>query len=649
MAYEHLLQPIQIRGLTLRNRILLPGMATAFVADQGYVTQRFIDYHVARARGGCALNVLEATTVHTAAAPRSNLALHDDRFLPGLRELNDAVHAAGGRTGIQLWEGGFVPLILGGEAISVVPSEVMGLEPASVELIHESEKAFGEAAARAARAGFDCVEFHCAHNYSPHMFLSAAFNQRTDEYGGSFENRMRYPLNCLRAIRASIPGDMPILIRISPFDDYLPDGMTLEDTVEFLKRAREAGADAADISRGNMLTPAVEFEIPTIDITRGFNVDNAAAIRQGTGMLTIAVGRINDPDQAEEIIAGGKADMVMMGRAQIADPEFANKVKSGRTADIVRCIGCNQGCFDRCSGPDTTGITCLQNPGVGREVEFRFEKADQPRTVLIAGGGMAGMQAAAMLQERGHHPILCEAGSALGGQFLLAGMAPRKEEVRQAVLARASQLERAGVDIRLKTRVDARLIEKYKPDVVIVAVGGEPIRLNVPGVDGPNVTDAVTVLTGKSRVKGQIAVIGGGLVGLEVAEYLSQKQKGVTGVTVVEMLYECGADLGSRKQCIMENLERESVCTMVNSQCVEILRDAVVADCTGERKTIPCDGVAIAVGWRPADHSEIEASCHARGIPCYVIGDAKAARKAIDATAEAADAVLAICAPAAEG
>ncbi len=643
MAYEHLLQPIKIRGLTLKNRVVLPGMATGFATDDGFVTQRLIDYHVARVKGGCGLNITEATSIHTPTAPRRFLAVHDDKYLPGLRKLNDAIHAAGGRSCVQLWQGGFIPTFLDPDLPPVVPSDNTGFPGASVELIHECEKAFGEAAARAAKAGFDTVEFHCAHNYSPHSFLSAAFNQRTDEYGGTFENRMRYPLNCLRAIRASIPRDMPVLIRVSAHDDYLPEGITIEDMIEFLKHAIEAGADAVDVSRGNVVTPATIFEVPPIDIPRGFNVHNAAAIRKGTGMVTIAVGRINDPDQAEEIIASGKADMVVIGRGQIADPEFVNKAKAGQAADITKCVACDQGCYDRFAGQNQAGITCLQNPRVGREAEFAFKKARRPKTVLVAGGGMAGMQAAAMLKQRGHNPILCEASKALGGQFVLAGMAPRKDEMREAALARAGQLTRAGVDIRLKTRVDAKLIEKIKPDAVIVAVGGEPIRLNVPGIAGPNVTDAVTVLTGKSKLKGHMAVIGGGLVGLEVAEYLAEKQKGVTGVTVLEMLGECGSGLGMlRKQSVDENLEREGVCTMVDSKCVEILRDAVVVDCGGARKTIPCDGVVIAVGWRPADHSEIEASCQARGIPCYVVGDAKQARRAIDATAEAADAVLAI-------
>ncbi len=643
MSHEHLLAPISVRGLTLRNRVLFPGMATVYVDEKGHVSQRLIDYHVARARGGNGLNVTEACCVHTPTALPYFLSIHSDEFVPGLKQLTSAIHAAGGKACVQLWQAGLITLFVAPEVPLVFPSDQMGPPGASLELIHECERAFGEAAARAVEAGFDCVEFHCAHNYSPHSFLSAYFNHRTDEYGGSFENRMRYPLECLRSIRRSIPESVPALIRVSAIDDFLEGGMTIEDMIAFLKRAKEVGADIVDVSRGNVVSPALIYEVPPIDIPRGFNVENAAAIRKGTGMVTCAVGRINDPDQAEEIIASGKADMVAIGRGQIADPEFVNKVRAGRAADITKCIACDQGCYDRVNDPEHRGISCLQNPAVGREFQFAVKKAARPKTVLVAGGGMGGMLAAAMLQERGHRPILCEATGALGGQFVLAGLAPRKGEMRDAALARAQQLQRAGVDIRLNTRVDAALVEKVKPDAVIVAVGGEPIRFRVPGIDGPNVTDAVTVLTGNAKVKGQVAVIGGGLVGIEVAEYLAEVQPGVTGVTIVEMLGTCGADLGMlRKQSVDENIAKHNICALTDTKCESIRPGAVVAQAGGAPKEIPADYVVIAVGSRAVDHAALDAACERLGIPYYVIGDARQARRAIDATAEAAEAVLAI-------
>lgn len=643
MPYPHLLAPLAVRGLTLRNRVLMPGMATGYAVNGGHVSQRLIDYHVARARGGCGLNITEATCVHTPSAPANFLSISDDQFLPGLMELTTAIRDAGGASCVQLWQGGPVVGFLDPSLVTVFPSEGYGPDAASVDLIHECVTAFGTAANRAARAGFDCVEFHCAHNYSPHSFLSGGFNHRTDQYGGSFENRMRYPLECLRAIRANIPREMPVLIRVSAIDDLLEGGTTLEQMIEFLNYCKLAGVDIVDVSRGNTFTAALIYEVPPIDIPRGFNVENAAAIRKGTGLITCAVGRINDPKQAEEIIASGKADMVAIGRGQIADPEFVTKAAAGRASDITKCVACDQGCYDRFAGGHPMGITCLQNPRVGREAEFSVTKAKHPKKVLIAGGGMGGMEAAALLKERGHKVILCEATGALGGQFVLAGMAPRKDEMKDAALARAKQLKRHRVDLRLKTKVTPALIKREKPDAVIVAVGGEPIRFKVPGIDGRNVSDSVKVLTGKSKAKGNVAVIGGGLVGLEVAEYLAEKQPGVTGVTVIEMLGACGEGLGMlRKQSVDANLEREGVCTMVDTKCLAIKPGAVVVECGGCQQEIPADHVVIAVGSRAVDHSAIDKACEKLGIPYWVIGDAVQARRAIDATAEAAEVVLEI-------
>ena len=221
-----------------------------------------------------------------------------------------------------------VSLLRGGDpnAMIIVPSDTPAGEHvipgASKEVIKDVVRAFGEAARRAVEAGFDCVEFHAAHGYSPHSFLSAAINKRDDEYGGSLENRARYSIECIKAIRENIPEGMPILMRIVAHDDYLEGGLTIEDIIEFCKMAKEAGVDVLDVSRGNAHSAGVKFEVPSIDIPRGFNVENAARIRKETGMITIAVGRINDPRQADDIIASDKADMVCMGRAQIADPEF---------------------------------------------------------------------------------------------------------------------------------------------------------------------------------------------------------------------------------------------------------------------------------------------------------------------------------------
>lgn len=639
MPYDHLLAPITLRGLELKNRVVFPAMATGFVADGGYVTDRLIAYHVARVTGGCGLNVTECCSIHEPSAPRSFLNISSDELVPGLRRFTDAIHAAGGRAAVQLWQGGlaawgFDPEHLELVSPSGVPLPGGGAVPgSSAATIAEVVDAWGEAAERAVRAGFDAVEFHCAHNYSPHAFLSPALNQRDDEFGGSLVNRARYPLAAIRAIRDAIPDDMPLLMRIDAQDDELPGGLTVDDVIEFSRLAGAAGVDALDVSRGNIVGSAIKYEVPPIDLPRGFNVENATRIRQGTGMVTIAVGRINAPDQAEEIVASGKADMVVVGRGQIADPEFVNKAAAGRADDIVACVACDQGCFDRYTDPAFGSITCLRNPMVGREAEGAPTPAEHPLRVLVAGGGVAGMEAAIVLAERGHKPVLVEATYHLGGQFEVAGHAPRKEEMSLAARSRAAQVEAAGVEVRYGTRVTPALVDLIAPDVVVDATGAVPIHPSIPGADHENVTDAIEVLTGRAHVHGSAVVVGGGLVGLEAAEYLAER--GVP-VTVLEMLDEVGADLGQlRRICVLEALADEGVEQLTGTTVVAIRTGAVVVEQGGVTREVPCDTVVMAVGSRPDDHTALAKHCADRGIGFHVVGDAVRARRALDAIAEA--------------
>ena len=281
--------------------------------------------------------------VYSKSSPKNFLAISDDKYIPGMKKLVDAIHEAGGLAGVQLWLGGSAVLFGYSTAMVVVPSDFQAapnyvIPGASIEIIKEAVEAFGTAAKRAVEAGFDTIEFHAGHNYTPHSFLSKAFNKRTDEYGGSLENRSRFLLECIEAIRNNIPEDMPLFMRIDAFDDYVEDGLTIEEVIEFCKLAKNAGVDVVDVSRGNFSSAAIKYEVPPVDLPRGFNVDNATRIKNETGLVTIAVGRINDPEQADEIIKDCKADMVVMGRAQLADPEFC-KAMRGEADSIIRCVG----------------------------------------------------------------------------------------------------------------------------------------------------------------------------------------------------------------------------------------------------------------------------------------------------------------------
>lgn len=641
--FDKLFSPIKIKGMEMKSHIVMPAMGTRFTNDR-FVNQKHIDYHVARVKGGSALNIVEVTSVHPLSAPKMFLALCDDKYIPGMKKLVDAIHEAGGKAGVQLWQGSLAVGMDRSAFIMMASDTPMGpnitIPGIPKEMIADVVNAYGEATRRAVEAGFDCIEFHCAHNYLPHSFLSGGINRRTDEYGGSFENRCRFPLECIRAIREKMPEDMPLFMRIDAHDDYLPGGMTIEDTIAFCKLAGEAGVDVLDVSRGNIITPANKYEVPPIDLPKGFNIENAARIRKETGMLTVGVGRINEPALAEQILQEDKVDLVVMGRAQLADPEFCNKCKEGRLDEIDWCVGCDQGCLDGFADLNVPHITCLRNPAIGREAECVLTPTDSPKTILVAGGGIAGLEAARALKRKGHNPILCEASGKLGGQFLLAGVAPRKGEMTDATVALAKQIEKLGVDIRLNTPVTPELIRELKPFAVFNCIGSEPIVPSIPGVDLPNVAISHDVLSGAVKPTGKVVVIGGGMVGMETAELLAERG---CSVTDLEMLKQYCADLGSaRKFCVDESIAAAGIQTVTEVTVTEIKSNAVVGIKDGQTVEYPCDWAVMAVGSRKKDGSALEAACRELGIGYIALGDAAGARRALNAAREGFDAALRI-------
>lgn len=635
--FEKLFSPIRIRGMELKNRVIMPAMGTKFSGNTSFVTDKLINYHAARAKGGSGLNIVEVSSVHTPSAPRQFLSISDDMFIPGMKKLTDAIHAEGGKAGIQLWQGS---LAVGmDQTAQILLASDMEVEPGmtipgiGIDTIKEVVNSYGKAAKRAVEAGFDCIEFHCAHTYLPHSFLSGGINHRTDEYGGSFENRAKFPLECIRAIRENIPEDMPLFMRIGAQDDDLEGGLTIEEVIDFCKLAGESGVDVLDVSRGNILSSALKYEVPPIDLPRGFNVENAARIRKETGMLTVGVGRINIPSLAESYLEEDKVDMVVMGRAQLADPDFCNKAKAGDLDHITYCIGCDQGCYDYFENTDTPQISCLRNPAVGYEEEYAIRKTEEPETVLVAGGGIGGLHAAIVLKKRGHHPILCEKTDRLGGQFVLAGEAPRKEEMKNAVLSMARQAEELCVDICLDTTVTKELIAEINPHTVINAIGAEPIIPPIPGADLPHVVNSHDILGGKVSVSGNIVVIGGGMVGMEVAEYLAERG---CQVTDLEMLPEFCMDLGSpRKICVTEHIYAAGITPVTDITVTAIEEGKVIGKKGDEVMEFPCDHAVIAVGAASRCGKEIEEGARAIGAGYMKVGDAGQARRAIDAVREA--------------
>lgn len=630
--FEHVFAPIRIRDMELKNRIILPAMGTRMAEENGAVTDKLIAYHAARAKGGCALNIVEVAAVHTPSAPAHFVSISEDHLIEGHKKLTDAIHENGGKAGIQLWQGSIAVSMDPKAQVLVVSDMNFGpytIKAITKEQIQEVIACYGKAAARAVEAGYDCLEFHLAHNYLPHSFLSAGFNHREDEYGGSFENRCRFPLEVIDELRRNMPEGMPLFIRIDAQDDMLENGLTIEEVIRFCKSAKEHGVDVLDVSRGNIITAASMYEVPPIDVPNGFNIENAARIRKETGMLTVGVGRINTAELAEEILSQDKVDMVVLGRAQLADPEFANKARAGKVDEIVHCVGCNQGCYDGfCDVANRPHITCMRNPMIDHEAEYDLNKAEASKKVWVIGGGVAGMEAAKILHERGHEVTLFEATNQLGGEFLLAGEAPGKAEMKSAAMEMAAQVEKL-VTVHKNTKVDAQMLEQADVDAVILAIGSSPITINLEGMDKLWHVSAPEVLRHEVCPKGKVAVIGGGLVGLETADTLATDG---CEVTVLEMKDSIGSDLGSlRKIAVMMKMQQLQVKLLPNSKVCKFTEEGIVLE---DGTQIPCECAVFAVGFLANDSHPLAEVCEKRKLPYYVIGDAKSARRALDAIAE---------------
>ena len=651
-------EPIKIRGMTFDNRIIMPSMGTLMTGDDSMVTQRMIDYYVERAKGGAALIFLECASIWPESTQGYALGISDDKFIPGLTQLVDAIHAVGGKVGIQLYEA--AEGIMNGHADT---SKLRIMTPidryhgkwkaVKTEELPLIAQAFGAAAQRAARCGFDAIEIHCGHNYLLHQFLSPHFNTRTDGYGTTFENCMKFPLMCIDQVRKNWPEEKPLFMRIVAQDDYTYDaqgnfdGLTIDNMVTFCRKAHELGVDVLDVSRGNFGKGNI-YEVPVMGIPYGFNKDNALYLKKQVGMPVMAVGRLGRPELANITLAQG-ADFVAWGHAHIADPEIVKKCREGRYDDIRYCIGCDQACSQAYHIPDAKHISCLRNPAVGRERKFALVPAETPKTILVAGAGVGGMEVACTLSARGHKVILCEKEATLGGQFRLAGMAPNKEDFAAAVDYMIRQVQLSDVELRVDTPVTPALLEELKPDHLVIATGGQMREIPVPG--GSCAVSCADILNGHRKPFGKCVIIGGGIISVEVMEYLHERG---FDTTIVGGMAKLGAGLShGRAEAVDRYLEAHPEVTVITNAWVTKLEpNRVYAHVKEEKKNrrtgevtivreedieVPGDTIVSAVGSVPVDHSALEESATRLGIPYSIIGDAKKTRFAVDAIREAAE------------
>ena len=654
---DPLFEPIRINRLEVPNRIYLPAMHLD-MADNFLVTEQMKAFYRERAMGGAGLVCVGFATVDERSGSPLNIGAHKDEFISGLAELADEIRAGGAASAVQLNHAGrYNPSFFmeGREPVapSAIPSRFTKETPRALEKdeIREIVDSFAAAAGRVHQAGFDAVEILCGTGYLLSEFLSPLTNRREDEYGGSPENRLRFPLEVLQAVRKQVGPDFPIVVRMNG-NDLMPGGMGRRDLQEVAGRlAGEGMADALHVNVG-WHEAAVPQIVPSVP--RGGFAYLARGIKKAVDVPVVASHRINDPDTARELISSHMCDMAAIGRGLISDPELPEKARQGREADIVHCIGCGQGCMDNLFR--MAHVECLVNPRAGHELELPQKPVESPQRVLVAGGGPAGMSAAMAASDSGHEVILVEKSERLGGQLHIAGAPPGREEF--AVLARdlARQVELRGVCLETGKEATPELIREYSPDRVILCTGGAPITPNIPGADGDNVCQAWEVLAGRAHPGRRVIVVGGGAAGVETALFLGRKGtldgeslkfllshnvedcdtlrglclSGTKEITVVEMLDKLGQDIGpSTRWTMKQEMAALGITSKARTTALEITPEGLKAETENGAEILPADSVVLAVGTK--SHNPLQAEIERMNIPCSTVGDASEPAQAIQA------------------
>ena len=637
-----LFEPITIRKMEIKNRIVMAPMATNYP----FRSEQSRSFYVERAKGGVGAITLGATNID---------ALFGDRFTKGVQEwIIDPVHEYGVKIGPELWHGNLSPSLpfkgviqqwvapsagtpLGTRSISALvrsPSNCHCRE-LTISEIQDVIAKFARAAARAVEVGFDYVNIHAAHGHNlADQFFSPRDNRRTDIYGGDLAGRMRFGIELARAIRSAI-GDYPFFWRLSA-EHGLPGDYTLDEAVQYAAELAKAGVDVIDISYGHEepydTAPSRAMTVcPGSDEPMGTFISNVEAFKRRLFVPVIAVGRIHSFEVAEEILSQGKADMVAIGRQLLADPYWPQKVASGTFDDINPCQCCNT-CI-LIFRHEQIPIRCVVNASLGKEEEYKIKPAEKVKKVLVVGGGPAGMEAARVAAQRGHKVTLIDKGDKLGGALLLIGKIPPKPTVNDLIKYHTRQLEKAGVQVRLNEEVSLKFVEEMKPDVVILATGSSHSMPDIPGLQKNNIITATDILSGPGEVGDKVAIIGGGLVGCDIAGFLATKGK---KVTIIEVLPDIAAELyRPERELMCYRLGAKGVVMMSGVQHEEGTEGGlIVTDRWGVTYTIEADTIVIATGAKPNDGLFKELKGKVSEL--HSIGDCAEPRKIINAIAEGA-------------
>ena len=642
MKFPTMFSPVQIGTVTVPNRFVVPPMGNNLANTDGTLSDRSLSYYQARAKGGFGLITIESTVVYREAkgGPRKPCLFSDDT-VESFRRVADACHAYGAKVSIQLQHAGPE----GNSALTGYPLKAASAMPASAgreipeavsnEEVYRIIECYGDAARRAQQAGIDMVEVHCAHGYLVSTFISQRTNNRTDEFGGCFENRMRLPRLIIENIRRKTGGNLPILCRINACDE-VEGGQSVQDAAAVAAYLeQECGVDALHVTRAVHLHD--EFMWAPGITHGGFNADLVTEIKRAVSVPVIAVGRFTEPQYAELLVKQGRADLIAFGRQSIADPELPAKARNGQLETLSPCIGCLLGCVPNMFAGKP--ITCAVNPCVGRECELT--SAPEKKRVTVVGGGPGGLYAAWACAVRDHQVTLVEKANELGGNFRIAAYPTGKGQLTEAIRSMIVKCQQAGVDLRCGVEADEMLLRSLAPDAIILATGSTPLLLPIPGLSDCGYVTAQDMLDGKAQMGKNVLVVGGGMVGCEAAEYLAERGH---QVTVIEMKDVIAADVTpENRRYMFENFEENHVLLRPGAKVTQFYTDGVdyaLADgSTGSLRGY--DNIVLAMGSR--SNTALKDTAEKVAGQVLVIGEAaKAPGNAVLATGDALEAALKI-------
>ncbi len=612
----------------------MPALASFLVGIDGSISDAAVEHYRRRAAGGPAMIIMEACAVAPEGVVSSHQAvIYDDRFIDGLSKIARAMKEEGTVPAIQIHHGGRQTSVKVIKSKPVSPSPlpcptIRGeVEPLTIDGIQQLVQKFGDAANRAVQAGFELIEIHGAHGYLVNQFLSRFSNIREDEYGGDVPGRTRFAREIVEAVRKRVGPDFPISFKISA-EEYVDNGLTTGQSIEILKILIPAGIDVVQVSAGNDVTP--EWICQPMFMKKACLLESAVKMKKALDIPVMTVGRINDPVTANEIIKQDRADLVCIGRGLLADPEMPNKAREGRSDEIRTCIACNtcmQSIFKR------GRIECLVNPMLGRENEMAFIPTENPKKIMVIGGGPGGLNVAWVAAKRGHSVHVYEKRSELGGQLVPGSTPGHKTELRSLIRFQKKQAELFGVQCHLNHEASVEDIQTIQPDVVVLATGSLPALPSVEGIDSDIVLTYEDVLVGGPLPFKKVVVIGGGATGLELALHLAEYG---CKTTVVEMLPKIGRGLEAMtKKIILKRLKKHNTTIFTDTKLLKIEGNGViVANSDRREQFIKTDKVVIAIGTRP--DTRLYDKIKSLGYEFYQVGDCLEPRSAKEAIYESA-------------